>query len=122
MWGCLAKVAILPPKTVKIGPKVVDCIFIGYAHNSIAYQILIHESNIPYIHKKTIMESRNASLFEDVVPCKFEESGSSKRKLDTINENIQDQNEDSEVEPRNSKRARIEKSFGLDFLTYMLEG
>ena len=30
VWGCLAKVEIPPPKTVKIGPKVVDCIFIGY--------------------------------------------------------------------------------------------
>ena len=26
------------------------------------------------------------------------------------------------MEPRCSKRARVEKSFGLDFLTYMLEG
>ena len=26
------------------------------------------------------------------------------------------------LNPRCSKRARIEKSFGLDFLTYMLEG
>ena len=29
---------------------------------------------------------------------------------------------DGEVEPRRSKRARTEKSFGPDFLTYMLEG
>ena len=68
------------------------------------------------------MESRNALFFEDVFPCKFkEEPGSSKRKLETINENSQDQNEDSEVEPRRSKRTMIEKSFSLDFLTYMLE-
>ena len=25
------------PKKVKIGPKTVDCVFIGYAHNSSAY-------------------------------------------------------------------------------------
>ncbi|RVW87884.1 Retrovirus-related Pol polyprotein from transposon TNT 1-94 [Vitis vinifera] len=118
MWGCLAKVAVPPPKKVKIGPKTIDCIFIGYAHNSNAYRFLVYESNIPDIHKNTIMESRNASFFEDVFPCKSkEESSSSKRMLES-----QDQNEEVEVEPRRSKRVRTEKSFGPDFLTFMLEG
>ena len=31
VWGCLAKVAVPIPKKVKIGPKTVDCVFIGYA-------------------------------------------------------------------------------------------
>ena len=39
-----------------------------------------------------------------------------------INGNSQDQDKDSEVEPKRSKRVRTEKSFGLDFLTYLLEG
>ena len=116
MWECLVKVAVPPPKKVKIGRKVVDCIFIGYAHNSSVYQFLVHEPNIPDIHKNTIMELMNASLFEDVFSCKSkEELGSSKRKLETINGNSQDQNKDSEVKPRHSKRARIEKSFGQNF-------
>ena len=114
--------AVPPPIEVEIGPKTVDCIFLGYAHNSNSYRFMVHESNIPDIHKNTIMESRNASFFEYVIPCKFkEEPSSSKRKLDTINENIQDQNEDSEVEPKRSKREMIEKYFGPDFLTYRLE-
>ena len=88
MWGCIAKVAVSPPKKVKIGPKTIDYIFIGYAHNSNAYRFLVYESNIPDIHKNTIMESRNALFFEDVFPCKSkEESSSSKRILKTINEN-----------------------------------
>ena len=66
------------------------------------------------------MESRNASFFKDVFPCKLKESSSSKCKLETINEDSQDQKEDSEVELKISKRARIEKSFCSDFLTYML--
>ena len=91
VWGCLTKVAVPPPKKVKIGLKTIDCIFISYAHNSIAYQFLVHESNILDIHKNTIMESRNASLFEDVFPCKCkEEPSSSKRVLETINENSKD--------------------------------
>ena len=45
------------------------------------------------------------SFFEDLFPCKSkEEPSSSKRVLETINENSQDQ--DGEVEPRRSKRAR----------------
>ena len=66
------------------------------------------------------MESRNASLFEYVFPCKSkEEPSSSKRVLETIHENSQDQ--DGEVEPRRNKRVRTKKSFGPDFLTYVLE-
>ena len=69
------------------------------------------------------MESRNALFFKDVFPCKSKvEPNSSKRAFWTINENSQDENYNSEVEPRCSKRARVEKSFGPDFLTYMLEG
>ena len=40
--------------------------------------------------------------------------------LETINENSQ--NQDGEVEPRRNKRVGTEKSFGLDFLTYVLKG
>ena len=69
-----------------------------------------------------IMESRNASFFENVFPCKsIEEPSSSKQVLETINKNSQDQDKDCEAEPRRSKRARTEKSFGPDFLTYMFE-
>ena len=123
MWGCLAKVAAPPPKKVKIGLKTIDCIFIGYAHNNATFRFLVYESNISDIHKNTIMESRNASFFEDVFPCKSKvEPNSSKRALEIINENSQDENDNGEVEPRRSKRASVEKSFGLDFLSYMLEG
>ena len=79
VWGCLVKVAVPPLTKVKIGPKTIDCIFIGYAHNSTTYLFLVHESNILYIHKNTIMESRNASFFENIFPCKsIEELSSSK--------------------------------------------
>ena len=75
------------------------------------------------------MESRNASLFEHVFPCKSNEgSSSSKWTRETTNESSQDQEQEQEVEneevedePRRSKSARTEKSFGPDFLTYLLE-
>ena len=34
VWRCLAKVQVPIPKRVKIGPKTVDCVFIGYITNS----------------------------------------------------------------------------------------
>ena len=46
VWGYLAKVDIPIPKKVKIGPKTVDCVFMGYAYNSSAYRFLIHKSEI----------------------------------------------------------------------------
>ena len=79
VWGCLAKVVVPTPKKMKIGPKTVDFIFIGYAYNSNAYRFLVHESENPDIHKNTIMELRNASFFENVFPCKSKDGSSSSK-------------------------------------------
>ena len=81
VWGCLAKVAVPPPKKVRIGPKTIDCIFIGYANNSAAYRFLVYKSNISNIHQNTIMESRNASFFEDVFPYGSKEKPSSSKRV-----------------------------------------
>ena len=75
------------PKTQKIRPKYVDCIFIGYAKNSNAYRFIVHESKNPDIQKNAVMESRNASFFENIFPCLSKETGSSSRLDD---EGIQD--------------------------------
>ena len=89
MWGCLAKVVVPTPKKMKIDPKMVNCIFISYAHNSNAYRFFVHESENPDIHKNTIMRSKNASFFEHVFSCKFKDgSSSSKQTHETMNEEI----------------------------------
>ena len=70
------------------------------------------------------MESKNASFFEHVFPCKSKErSSSSKRTHETMNEESYDLEDDQgvQIEPKQSKRTRVEKSFGLEFLTYLLE-
>ena len=36
--GLLAKVNVPINKKRKLGPKTVDCVFLGYAHHSIAYR------------------------------------------------------------------------------------
>ncbi|GKB25991.1 retrotransposon protein, putative, ty1-copia subclass, partial [Tanacetum coccineum] len=79
-----AKVAVPTPEAQKIGPKSVDCIFIGYAMNNSAYRFIVHESKNPDIQKNTVMESRNASFFEHIFPCLSKETGSSARLDDEV--------------------------------------
>jgi hypothetical protein len=38
-WGCLVKVNIPIPRKRKLGPKTMDCIFLGYAQWSIGLYI-----------------------------------------------------------------------------------
>ncbi|MBE2321234.1 hypothetical protein DVA67_035270, partial [Solirubrobacter sp. CPCC 204708] len=117
VWGCLAKVMVPFPKRVKIGPKTIDCIFIGYAYNSSAYRFLVHKSEISDVHENTIIEARDASFFENIFPYKnSQEISSVKRTYDAATSKDKDLSE-----PRRSKRAKISKSYGPDFLTYLLE-
>ncbi|GJU47575.1 retrovirus-related pol polyprotein from transposon TNT 1-94 [Tanacetum coccineum] len=127
------KVVVPTPKAQKIGPKSVDCIFIGYAKNSSAYRFIVHDSKNPDIQKNALMESRNASFFENIFPCLPKETESSSRLDDEVvqdkrqrddndlHDERQDQLEEEEVEPRRSKRARTETSFGPDFVSFMVE-
>ena len=112
------------PKRIKIGPKTIDCIFIGYAINSSVYRFLVHKFDIPDIHVNTIIESRNASFFENIFPSKNAcDESSLKRTHDTATSDIDHEsiNDESEKVLRYSKRARTSKSFGSNFLTYLLE-
>ena len=63
MWGYLAKVNVPISKKCKLGPKTVDCVFLGYAHRSIVYRFLVVKSKVPNMHVDTIMESRDATFF-----------------------------------------------------------
>ncbi|GJW97442.1 retrovirus-related pol polyprotein from transposon TNT 1-94 [Tanacetum coccineum] len=117
VWGCLAKVAVPTPKAQKIGPKSVDCIFIGYAKKSTAYRFIVHESKNPDIQKNTIMESRNASFFENIFPCLSKGTGSSSRLDDKVvqdkrqrNDNdLQDERQDQTDEENHAcPQVRIE--------------
>jgi hypothetical protein len=59
----LAKVNVPINKKRKLGPKTVDCIFIGYAFHNIGYKFLIIKSGVPDMHVGTIMDSRDATFF-----------------------------------------------------------
>ena len=69
-WGCLAKVNVPIPEKRKLGPKTVDCVFLGYAQRSIGYRFLVVKSEVPDMHVDTIMESRDATFFENMFPMK----------------------------------------------------
>jgi len=70
VWGCLAKVKIPENKRKKIGPKIVDRIFIGYASDNNANKFLIINSEISGIANNTTVEARNAYYFENIFSYK----------------------------------------------------
>jgi hypothetical protein len=134
-WGCLTKVNVPINKKRKLGPKTVDCIFLGHAHHSTAYRFLVIKSDIPDVHIDTFWDSRDVTFFENIFPIKNSYGMSSlpanvladtslepSRNFDhaehipePIHEEI-----DSEA-PRRSKRPRTAKSFGDDFTIYLVD-
>jgi hypothetical protein len=63
-WGCLAKVNVPAWKKRKLGPKTVDCVFLGYAHNSAAYRFLVIKFEFSDVHVNTLTESCDATFFK----------------------------------------------------------
>jgi len=131
-WGCLAKVHVPINKKRKLGPKTVDCVFLGYAIHSVGYRFLIINSKIPDIYEGTIMESRDATFFEDEFPMKNAPSISSHNSIssedvhelinnDDFETHVETPEEDNNTVTRKSKRQRIAKSFGEDFIIYLAE-
>ena len=59
------------PKRVKIGPKIVDCVFIGYVVNNKACGFLVHKSDNPEIHVNTIIESDCRVFFKTFIRIKL---------------------------------------------------
>jgi hypothetical protein len=69
-WGCLTKVNVPINKNRKLGPKIVDCVFLGYVHYSIAYRFLVIKSEIPNVHVDTFLEFCVVTFFENIFPIK----------------------------------------------------
>jgi hypothetical protein len=130
--GCLAKVNVPACKKRKLGQKTVDCVFLGYAHNSAAYIFQVIKSDFPYVYVNTVTESCGASFFEDIFPMKDRVAARSEASTSyTPKPNLvslppvysEQHNEDNNmVAPRRSKRQRTEKSFSDDFIVYLVDG
>ncbi|KAL8093519.1 hypothetical protein AgCh_035404 [Apium graveolens] len=137
VWGCLAKVLVPEHKRKKPGPKTVDCIFLGYLETTTARRFLVLKSDIDGIVANTIVEFRDATFFEEVFPMKTGISlGSSEDDPTHTSSSIPDHVEkmtnvgvdpgssstpNKVEEPRKSKRAKVVKDFGSDFITYNIE-
>ena len=105
--------------------------FLGYAHNSIAYRFLVVKSDTPKQNVNTIMESRDASFFEDIFPMKAAGSTSQRENIFTHEHSLENYTQpepnDEKFEdehlvddaPRRSKRQITVKSFGDDFIVYL---
>ncbi|GKB35786.1 DNA polymerase zeta catalytic subunit-like protein [Tanacetum coccineum] len=127
VWGCLANVQIPLPKRTKLGPKTIDCVYLGPAKNSAAYRFLVYKSNIEDISNNTIIESVEADFFENIFPYKDKEkqiSNPMKRVMnDQLSQDETDKNSEipqENVEPRRSKGAKVTKDFGPDYMTYIV--
>jgi hypothetical protein len=109
--------------------------FLGYAHHSTGYRFLVIKSEIHDVHIDTFLEPRDVTFFENIFPMKNSYVMSSlptnvladtshepskifdhaEHTREPIHEEI-----DSET-PRRSKRPRTAKSFGDDFIIYLVD-
>lgn len=137
----MAKVNIPLQKKIKLRPKIVDCVLLGYAHNSTAYKFLVVKSETPESIANTIMESRDVSFFEDIYPMRsvgstsrtednqimnnsnFEPTTISEQmsEIPPVYDNPKEDNNLVEKAPRRTKRQRVEKTFGEDFIVYLMD-
>jgi hypothetical protein len=118
MWGCRAIVRLPKPKIRKLGQKPIECIFLGYTQYSKGYRFLVVEPNNS-VKVNTIIESRDAEFYEN----RFTSIPSINDKMVEPIRNNNESGEPSESSKlRRSKRMRKEKSFGLDFIVYSVEG
>jgi hypothetical protein len=103
-WGCLATVNVLLPKKRKLGPLTVDCVFLGYAHNSVAYRFLVVQSEISEVVVNVIMESRDVTFFENIFPMRDKEvvAPDGPSRTYSLPSSVHDQTPDLEL--RRSKR------------------
>ena len=100
----------------KIGSKTYDCMFIGYAENSVAYRFLVFKSDV-WDHN-TIIETKNVEFFEHIYPLKEKISHTPIFNNALINNNRIDE---THIEEIRSKRQRKETSFRNEFLTYLVD-
>ena len=54
------------PKKRKIESKTYNCMFIGYASNSVAYRFLVLKNDV--LQCNTIIETKNVEFFEHIFP------------------------------------------------------
>jgi hypothetical protein len=133
-WGCLAKVNVPINKKHKLGPQTVDYVFLGYAFHTVRYRFLIIKFEVPDMHVGTVIESRDAIFFENEFPMKSTSSSSNHESIishehDNLisyeqfeETHVQSPPEENDIViTRKSKRQRVEKLFGDDYIVYLVD-
>ncbi|XP_073225656.1 uncharacterized protein [Cicer arietinum] len=121
VWGYRAIVKVHEPKRKKLGEREIESVFMGYAENSKAYRFMVVEYNDSY-PINTVIESRDAIFQENrfnSIPHPKETLCSSVQSLEN---NVSNNDTLTCSEPRRSKRARKEKDYGLDFFMFLVKG
>ena len=116
VWGCLAYVRLTDHKISKLSIRATTFAFLSYVINSAAYRFFDLENKI-------IFESDDAIFHEEKFPFKLKNSGGGENILSqpsSSTSHLQNQ-ENFEMEPRRSKRARVEKDFGPDYYVSNIE-
>lgn len=113
-WGCLAYVRKPDPKRSKLSSRAYECVFVGYSLNSKSYKFYD-------INNKVIIESIDADFFEHKFPFKLKSidnslGNSGGEIISPHVPTITAPEPDLEPELRRSKRAKISKDFGPDFV------
>jgi hypothetical protein len=57
-------------KKCKLGHKIMDCVFLGYAHLSVAYRFFVIESEVSDVHVYIFLEYGDVTFFENIFPMK----------------------------------------------------
>lgn len=70
MWGYLANVQVPLPKRKKLGPKTIECTFLGYANNSTTCKFLVVKSSMADVQANAIIELMDAEFFENIFSYK----------------------------------------------------
>jgi hypothetical protein len=131
----LAKVNVPINKKCKIGPKTVDCVFLEYAHYSIAYIFLVIKSKVPDVHVDTFLESHDVTFFENIFHTKIiyvmsslpanviaDTTPEPSKNFDHVEHTPEPIHEEIDSKaPRRSKRPRTAKSFGDNFIVYLVD-
>ena len=119
MWGCLAKVEILDPRTRRIGSKILDIVFIGFALYSNVGRFLVINSEVSEMTRNTNIEARDAVYFENIFSLKSIVCSNPSTPL-TFDFSCKSVSIPV-VESSRNKRRRVEKNLSDDFLTFMIE-
>jgi hypothetical protein len=122
-------------KKRKLGPKTVDCVFLGYAHYNIVYRFLVIKSEVHNVHVDTFLESHDVTFFENIFLMKNSYGMSSlptnviadttpepSKIFDHAEHTPKPIHEEIDSEAlRRSKRPWTAKYFGDDFTIYLVD-